>query len=54
MTDEEGFRVADLVASADLVLHLLWQGAPMTQTDIGALWLRKAADAARAILPDKD
>jgi hypothetical protein len=54
MTDEEGFRVADLVAAAGLVLHLIWQGDTVTKDDIEFVWLTKAANAVRAILPEKD
>jgi hypothetical protein len=51
MTDEEGYRVADLVASADLVLAILEQGCRVTKGDLEAVWLRKTADAVRALLP---
>jgi meiotically up-regulated gene 157 (Mug157) protein len=48
MTDEEGFRVADLV------LAIIERGCRVTKGDIEAAWLRKTTDAVRALLPDKD
>ncbi len=54
MTTDESFRVADLVASADLVLRIIAFGQPLTKDDTEVVWLRKTADAVRAILPEKD
>lgn len=54
MTQEEGFRVADLVSSANLVLHLIESGDPLTTADQEVVWLRKTAEAVRALLPEKD
>jgi hypothetical protein len=54
MTAEEGFRVSDLVASANLVLRLLWQGETLTKADAEVVWLQKTADAVRMLLPEKD
>ena len=52
MSDEESFRVSDLVASADLVLRILAQGRRVNSGE--AEWLRKTADAVRALLPEKE
>ena len=62
MTTEESFRVSDLVASADLVLRILAlrimalrimaQGRRVNSGE--AEWLRKTADAVRALLPEKE
>ena len=50
MTTEERFRVSDLVSSAALVLHILESGEPLTNDDQEVVWLRKTAQAVRAML----
>ena len=54
MTTEESFRVSDLVASADLVLRIIASDGHLTKDDAEAVWLRKTADAVRALLPEKE
>ena len=54
MTQEERYRVSDLVFSARLVLHILESGEPLTKGDKEVAWLHKTAEAVRAMLAEED
>jgi hypothetical protein len=54
MTTEEGYRVSDLIFAARQVLACFENGDDLDKESQEVVWLRKTAEAARKLLPEKD